>query len=182
VSVDLYDDTITYETEPPVPVEIVVDTTPADPIVEVMGGGCDPVDVLLEAAVFVIDQRTVIGDGDARTVTAAANLSGHRAVKLSAPGAVYADSHTVADAGRTIGITTGAAANGTSVTVQTAGPLTESSWSWTPAAPIYVGANGALTQTVPAVGNGARFSQRVGYAVTPTEMFVDLGPDPIILS
>jgi hypothetical protein len=101
------------------------------------------------------------------TVTAGEALSGHRAVLLTAGEAFYADHATLTHAGRAIGVTTGAAALGDTVTIQTLGILIEPTWTWTEG-PVYLGAQGALTQTPPATG----FVQIIGVATTATALFV----------
>lgn len=105
------------------------------------------------------------------TYTAGITLSGHKAVQIDGTGAaVYVDSGTVADAGRVLGITINAALLGAAVDVQATGEIDEVSWSWVPGQPVYVGANGSLTQTPPATG----FIQAVGMAVAPTKLVVGI--------
>ena len=84
---------------------------------------------------------------------AGAALSGHRIVRLNADGeAVYADHTVVADASAVLGMTIAAASQGDDVLVQTEGELVEPSWSWGPDLPIFLGAEGQLTQSPPATG------------------------------
>lgn len=108
--------------------------------------------------------------------TAAHALGGHRAViAVGADGADYASASDATHEGRVIGITLGAASQGAPVNVLFAGPVTESSWSWTPDESIWLADNGLLTQTPPEDG---AFLQRIGFALTSTRMWVDLS-DPI---
>lgn len=108
-------------------------------------------------------------------------LGGHRAVGMDDTGVYrYASNATPADVLRVAGITVGAAASGAAVSVQTNGPITEPSWSWTPDAPVYLGQNGGLTQTAPTLASGAVFSMAIGIALTPTSMFLRLNT-PIYL-
>lgn len=73
------------------------------------------------------------------------------------------------------GLTLTAAASTGPVTVQRSGPVNDAAWTWTPGR-VYLGANGALTQTPPADG----FDVLVGVAVSPTRLILDF-QDPIEL-
>ncbi|WHM52937.1 hypothetical protein [Sulfitobacter phage vB_SupP_AX] len=55
------------------------------------------------------------------------------------------------------------------------GLITEDGWSWTPDAPIFIAADGVLTQTQPTFGNPVR---RIGWAISATTLNLD--PYPII--
>lgn len=106
--------------------------------------------------------------------TAATVLSGHRAVLMTGVDEVgYASAGTPSHVGRVVGITTQAAEAGASVTVRTAGLMTESSWGWTPGAPVYVGVDGVLTQTSP---SGGQWAQIIGVPSAPTQLWVDIQP------
>lgn len=106
------------------------------------------------------------------TLTAGASLSALRAVTLNASGnAVYADNATIANA-QVVGITIDAASNGSAVNVKTFGMMTDAAWSWTKG-PVYLGTNGALTQTAP---TGGAIVVQVGKAMTATKLFVDIEP------
>lgn len=74
-----------------------------------------------------------------------------------------------------LGITMTAAQIGELVNVQTLGSIEDSSWSWMPGR-IYLGANGALTQTPPTSG----FDLLIGSATSPTRIALNL-QDPISL-
>lgn len=94
-------------------------------------------------------------------------LSGHRAVRHDEDGQlVHADCATAVTA-QAIGITLGAAEAGALASVLFAGEVTEPSWSWT-AGPIFLGANGLLTQSAPATG----CLVIVGHAAGATRMVV----------
>jgi hypothetical protein len=112
------------------------------------------------------------------TAVAAAALSGHQIVTPAADGTVnYAD-NTSTPSGAPLWMTTGAVTQGTSATVLTAGPWTEPSWTWTPG-PIYLGAAGVITQTVP---TAPAFLAQIGYATTPTSIVLDRWPSIILAS
>lgn len=55
------------------------------------------------------------------------------------------------------------------VTVQRGGPVDDAAWAWT-SGRVWLGADGALTQTPPADG----FDVLVGYAVSPTRLYLDM--------
>jgi hypothetical protein len=99
-------------------------------------------------------------------------LGGNRAVKVHSDNrAYYVSASTPTDIGKACGITTGATTIGSSATIQRFGLMTEPSWTWVPG-PVYVGVNGALTQTPPASG----FVQAIGEAITATSLFIQPWP------
>lgn len=111
------------------------------------------------------------------TFTASGALGGHRAVRASfANRAVYADHDDVASASSVLGITLGAADDGTQVNVAASGEIIEPSWAWVVDKPIFVGVNGVLTQTPPPTG----FLLVVGVATSATSMLVSI-KQPIVL-
>lgn len=119
------------------------------------------------------------GGGATATYTAGAILGGHRGVKLDAAGAVqYASNDDVASLAGFIGVTTGAAIAGASVSVVQVGLIEEPSWAWTAGLPVFLGANGVLTQTAPVF---PALQVVVGVAPTATSLFV-FPRDRIILS
>lgn len=73
------------------------------------------------------------------------------------------------------GVTPMAIPIGDPVNVVRSGLMTEGGWAWTPNAPIFISANGVLTQTVPSAGNPIR---RIGWAISATQ--INLDPYPII--
>jgi hypothetical protein len=111
---------------------------------------------------------------------AGVNLSGQRLIRVDATTgkAIYADNLTLADAGNVIGVSTGAAALNATVTVLAFGEMSESYWTWTPGAALYVGANGVITETPPE--SPALFSQCIGFAIAATAIFINI-EIPIIL-
>jgi len=73
------------------------------------------------------------------------------------------------------GVTRMATIVGDPINVVREGLMTENGWTWTPDAPIFISANGTLTQTLPTAGNPVR---RIGWAISATE--INLDPYPII--
>jgi hypothetical protein len=110
------------------------------------------------------------------TFIAARDLSGHRVIKITVDGADYASSATVGDAHRVLGISMGAALQGSAVTVQTEGEMTEPSWNWDIEQPVFIGIDGALTQVSATTG----YSLIVGIPVTSTTILVAV-KQPIII-
>ncbi|RJO72976.1 hypothetical protein D5S18_22130 [Nocardia panacis] len=114
--------------------------------------------------------------GSAVVVTGIAGvaLSGHRAVVRGSDGRfVPADNTNPKHLGLPIGITTGAATPGSDVQVCMFGEMTEPSWSWAPG-PIFLGATGALTQSVPT--GPAAFVAQLAAATASSTVFVDRSP------
>lgn len=116
------------------------------------------------------------GGSISHTETASTAIGGHRAIINTAAGVAYADASDPTHIARVVGVTTSAAASGAIVSFQASGNITEPSWTWTPDGDIYLGLNGLLTQSIPGT---AAFAQRLGFALSPTEMWVELG-EPIV--
>lgn len=115
------------------------------------------------------------GDGGLSLQTAAHPLSGHRIVTLNGAGLlVYASNADIAQAHRIGGISTNAADAGGGVFVQRSGPLEEPSWSWSTSDPVFLGADGALTQVPPAAPD-AGFQLVVGFPISATKLFINIG-------
>jgi len=107
---------------------------------------------------------------------AAVALSGHRVVTPRPDGTLdYASNAVAAHLHAPLWVTLGAVTAGQPATVLAYGALTESSWAWTPGAPLFLGADGLLTQTPP-VAPGALFLAQVGVATGPTSAFFDRQP------
>lgn len=105
------------------------------------------------------------------TFAAGAALGGHKVVKAGPLGAVYyADSDYPVDAGGVLGVTMNAALTGDPVNVQATGEMDESSWSWTPGLPVFLGPLGTLTQTPPITG----FQLVIGVASAPTKLVISI--------
>jgi len=95
-------------------------------------------------------------------------LSGHRIIRATGPDtAGYASADDEAHADDVLGMTTGAAASGASVTYVAEGEVIEPSWAWTPLEPLYLAADGLMTQVSPS-STDAAFSLVVGFATGPT--------------
>lgn len=109
-------------------------------------------------------------------VIAAVALSGHIAVVLDADGeAIPADAFNALHAAVVIGVTSGASMAGDSVVLVNQGTLEHLGWFFTPNLPVYLGAMGALVQSVPV---GASFTKVLGMAQSATR--VTVSPQPAI--
>jgi len=126
-------------------------------------------------------RHLVSADIPQRTYThvAGAALGGDRVVYIdNANTAQYADNTNLAIVNTVLGITTGAAAMGANVEIQTEGEYTEPSWTWTLGQPIFLGTNGLLTQTQP---SAPAFSLIIGFPITATKIFLRFN-NPIVLA
>jgi hypothetical protein len=102
---------------------------------------------------------------------AGATVHGHRAVRTGPSGVVEADPTSALDRWSVVGVSVGSALTGEQVQVVRTGPMTEAGWSWTPGLPVFVGASGALTQTVP-TAPGSAWSMVIGFAEAATILYV----------
>lgn len=117
------------------------------------------------------------GSSQVISLTATEAIGGQRAlIATGASGAAYASSADASHYSRVVGISVGAASLGAAVEVQSSGPMEELGWSWIPGQDLWLGSNGLLTQTYPA---GAAFSQRLGFALSPTRIWVDIS-EPVL--
>lgn len=116
--------------------------------------------------------------GSAITLVASTPLGGHRMVYLNGSDPQYADCTVASHAGRVLGITTSATNAGDTTSIVRSGDITEVSWNWDTALPVYLGTNGVPTQALPP---NAAFSLIVGIPKTPTTLFVALR-EPIVLT
>lgn len=127
----------------------------------------------VEANTFVGDGSglTNVGAGDATTISkqAGENISALQ-VLVAVDGEVFvASSDEPDDAGRLCGVAVTAASSGNSVDVRIFGELTDSGWSWSPG-PVYLGLNGALTQSVPTSG----FIAQIGVALDSDSILISI--------
>ena len=140
-------------------------------------------DALQVSAPVYIGQRGVDGapgvaGGVVVLCTAGEALGGHRVVVLNASAeAMYASNAVPEHLHKVLGLTTGAVILGAEATVQTGGEMTEPTWAWALDAPIFLGANGLLTQTPPVSG----FLLVVAFPVTATKIFIKLR-EPLALT
>lgn len=158
------------------PMDLNQDLTPSDYFtIDVTGAGTGAKDLV----VYLIITAPEVPAEPA--CIAGETLSGHKAVILSGVNTVsYAHNQTLSHSHRVIGVTRGAATSGGDIFVARSGEdITEGSWNWSAGSVIYVGANGALTQTPPT--SPAVFSLIIGYAVTATSMHVQVR-EPIHLN
>lgn len=107
---------------------------------------------------------------------AAVAIGGHRVVAVSNLGLIYADATDIALLGATVGVSLNAASPGQPVTYQESGLVAHAGWTWTFPADVFLTSAGNLVQPDPA----STFSQRIGYAISATELYVDIS-EPIVL-
>lgn len=100
-------------------------------------------------------------------------LGGHRVVR-SVPGGIgYASANNPLHGDDVVGITLQAGADEL-INVQVAGEVEEPSWDWTPQEPIFLGADGLLTQVPPE--EPAAFVLVFGFATSPTSIMIRIEP------
>lgn len=115
-----------------------------------------------------------LGGAESPIYTASAALAALRLVAVRADGQlVYADAANPDHAFSTIGMLTAAVAANATTQPLTEGHRTDSSWNWTPFAPIFLGGDGTLTQTPPVRGT-ALFILQVAQALTPTTIDLEI--------
>ena len=98
-------------------------------------------------------------------------IGGHRLVTLNDVGqVVYADNTIMSHTNKVLGVTTGAVIAGDISTINTGAEIIEPTWAWTLGLPIFLSANGLMTQTEPIVG----FSMIVGFPISATKIFIKI--------
>lgn len=113
---------------------------------------------------------------------ASSPIGGHKVVSVNDLGQYqYASNSDASSINRVVGITLNAGAAGDLISINTQGDLEDPSFSLTPGLPVYVGLNGAMTQVYPDFTSGAAFVQILGFALTPTKLYVRIR-EPLALS
>lgn len=103
-------------------------------------------------------------------------LSGHKLViSIGRDGIDYADANRIEHAGVLYGMTVTASEVGASAEVKTSGEIEHAGWSFTANKPIFLGADGELTQVVPNAQN-SKFQQQVATALTATKINLHIYP------
>ena len=126
--------------------------------------------VVNETITLNIESGGLVAVSQDLQLTAGVSLSALRAVTTNSSGqAIYASNNTLGNA-QVVGITMASASIGEQVGVKTFGPMSDASWNWTKG-PVFLGTNGALTQTAP---SGGAIIVQVGRALTATQLFVDV--------
>lgn len=110
-------------------------------------------------------------------LTAAIPISAFMVVAASTGKVSIADCTNLTQLGDVVGIAVGGAVAGSPVNIQYSGTLTHNGWNWTPRLPIFLGTNGALTQTPPVSG----FLQGIATPLSATSLLVTLSP-PLLLA
>lgn len=108
------------------------------------------------------------------TGIASTALVGHTAVAYNADGLLIpADCTVFTSLGCLVGVIENSYSIGSQVEIRVSGNIDNPNWSWIPNAPIFFGQEGTFVQTLPV---GAKYSQVIGVALSPTKMFVSLQP------
>jgi len=114
--------------------------------------------------------NNITNDNSVFSGIAAEDLGGHRIVVAIGSQIAYADNTIASHSSIVTGITTQAALSGGTLNVTISGEVIEGSWNWTLDKPIFLTANGLMTQTAPSTG----FLLQVGYPTSTTSMVVDI--------
>lgn len=129
-----------------------------------------------------VSQKTVTVEEGARgprglsdlffvTRVAASDLGGHRAVVANTDGTIdFASASNLQHLGKVLGIIEQAVVAGKKVNVIRGGLLEFEGFSWDINLPVYLAEDGHLSQTP----SSTSFSQIVGFAESPTGLFVNL--------
>lgn len=113
------------------------------------------------------------GGSTSSSFIAGADLSGHIAVAFNSDGTCIPADCTVLSGHAVVGVTTGAAVQGALATVATGDTLQHIGWTFSTGDPVLLGANGALTQSLP---EGALFTKVIGVALSATRLAIDFQP------
>lgn len=164
---------------------LVVEQTPAN-VVSVEGGTTVISTVDTPSILYASEQGPagIQGQpgpaaGTSFTRPAAANVSGGKAVTLNAAGeCLHANGANALMANSVVGISLNGGAAGADITIITiGGEIEETVWNWQANKPVFLGTDGALTQTAPTSG----YLLVVGVAVGPTRMVVKI-QQPIFIA
>lgn len=117
----------------------------------------------------------IAGSGTFDLLAGVGGISALRVVVAEGGIARYPDISDPADAARVIGLAYTAAVAGATFTVQPDGIVNEPLWNWIPGV-VWVGLNGALTQTPP---DSPAWLMEAGRAVAATQLLLDF-QKPII--
>lgn len=110
-------------------------------------------------------------------LVASETLGGHRLVRSHGSNAVgYANASDPTHGDDTRGLTLGAAVLGDLVTVQRAGPVTFSGWTWMPGAVVFHGIDSQPTQNAPTQAAGYAFAQAIGHATAADALYLSIEP------
>ena len=99
-------------------------------------------------------------------------------VALAAAGTLEAADPTDTDhAAVVMGILAEGVAAGSKAVVLRRGLISSAAWAWTPRAPLFLGAGGTITATVPTTG----FHLQIGAAKAKTTVLIDISTMPVLL-
>lgn len=114
------------------------------------------------------------GAGNSLTVgpfaAGASAISALRCVMLTAGAFEICDGSDPASFSRMVGLATASALPGDLMSAVRSGLVSDASWNWSLAAPVYVGAGGLLTQDL----TGLAYIQIAGYPESPTAVYMDV--------
>jgi hypothetical protein len=126
---------------------------------------------VIASSVTSVDGQTgaVVTKAAYATETAKSTISALQAVAAEDGGIVPASASNLSHAGAVAGVAITSGTAGASIRVLTSGIIDDLSWAWTMGAPVFLGANGQLTQTV---DMGAEFTQQIGVPAETTRLII----------
>lgn len=111
------------------------------------------------------------GGGSIEKYRTSENLLAFKLVKIDNTGnLVYCSADNINDINKIIGLTLKSSTPGSNVDVQLIGRLENENWNFQIGQDLYLGLNGDITLS-PFIGV---FLQRIGYAISPTEIFIKI--------
>jgi hypothetical protein len=135
--------------------------------------GSQSLDSILARLKALEDALAAVSGGLTLPMTAGESLEAYQVVRMADTGEVFvATDADMDDASLSFGFATAAASAGATVQVRFAGPLQNSAWSLEMDEPVFLGTDGAITQTPPATG---RYME-VGHAVGSDQILVHIRP------
>jgi hypothetical protein len=150
-------------------------TESASKIVEIQTQQSDALEIIENSTdvIEIVQKGAQGGKGDAGgvvEVTFGENISAYRCVYLNDDNeAMILDVEDVENSTAFAGVTKRAQVTGEINDIQFLGYMTNSSWNFTANLPVFLGANGIVTQTIPTTG----FTLRLGFAATSTSVLLN---------
>lgn len=106
-----------------------------------------------------------------------ANISQYQVVAVISGVAEIADSSNMTFCNTVAGVCIAGSVAGAVCQIQYTGQLENTSWTWVPNQPIFLGTLGVLTQTPPSVG----FSQQIAIPLSATTILISIA-NPIVIN
>lgn len=135
------------------------------------------------SAADAVSSSTAVTDVNAilNTATAGASLPKYSCVRINGSGALMlCTSANLANANQCVGVMIDQTSSGSSGRYLIQGIIQDTSFSFTPGAPVYISTTGTLTQDDPSSTENAAFSQQVGIALANSIVQISIQPGIIL--